>query len=94
MTDTDIDSIRTALDSGRVTINALDDGSGVLLDVEGEQLLTLNRTGMFLVQSIERGSATVEDLGAGLAERYEVDVDRAVADVEHFVAEVAESLDD
>lgn len=94
MTDNAISSVHSALQSGRVTINALDDGSGVLLDIEGEQLLSLNRTGMFLVQSIEQGTDTVEDLGQALAERYEVEVERAVADVESFVAEVAESLDD
>lgn len=94
MTNTAISSIRSALESGRVSINALDDGSGVLLDIEGEQLLSLNRTGMYLVQTIERGTVTVDGLGEALAERYEVDLERAVADVEHFVAEVADSLDD
>ena len=60
MNEDPIKKIRGALESGRLTINALDDGSGVLLDIDGEQLLTLNRTGMRLVQAIDEGAAGVD----------------------------------
>lgn len=87
-----IRKIRGALTSGRLTINALDDGSGVLLDVEGEQLLTLNRTGMRLVQAIEDGAEAVEALRDVLLAEFEVDAERAEADARAFVGEVAGAL--
>jgi len=87
-----ITTIRNALDSGRLTINALDDGSGVVLDTDGEQLLTLNRTGMRLIQSIDDGASTVDPLRDMLMAEYEVEAERAEADVRAFVAEVAKAL--
>jgi len=87
-----IRKIRDALESGRLTINALDDGSGVLLDIDGEQLLTLNRTGMRLVQAIDEGATGVSALRDMLLEEFDVEVDRAEADARAFVAEVAEAL--
>lgn len=87
-----IDRIRQALDSGRLTINALDDGSGVLLDVDGEQLMTLNATGMRLVQGIDAGAADVESLGRLLSEAFEVETERAEADASAFVVEIAGAL--
>lgn len=92
MTQDPIGTIREALGSGRLTINALDDGSGVLLDIEGEQLLTLNRTGMRLIQAIEDGASSVEALRDMLSGEFEVEADRAEADARAFVAEVAEAL--
>ena len=59
-----ISTLIAALRDGRLTINALDDGSGVLLDLEREQLMTLNTTGMVLVQAIERGAASPAELVA------------------------------
>lgn len=87
-----IKTIRDALESGRLTINALDDGSGVLLDIDGEQLLTLNRTGMRLVQAIDEGAAGVDALRDMLQAEFEVEADRAEADARAFVEEVAEAL--
>jgi len=87
-----ITTIRGALESGRLTINALDDGSGVLLDVDGEQLLTLNRTGMRLVQAIDDGAASVEALRDMLLDEFEVEAERAEADAQAFVGEVAKAL--
>tara|TARA_Y100001933_G_scaffold173198_1_gene171494 strand:+ start:898 stop:1176 length:279 start_codon:yes stop_codon:yes gene_type:complete len=87
-----IKKIRGALESGRLTINALDDGSGVLLDIDGEQLLTLNRTGMRLVQAIDEGAAGVDALRDMLLAEFEVEAARAEVDARAFVEEVAEAL--
>lgn len=92
MNEDPIGTIRDALESGRLTINALDDGSGVLLDIDGEQLLTLNRTGMRLVQAIDEGADSVEALRDMLLEEFEVEADRAEADAQAFVGEVARAL--
>lgn len=92
MNEDPIKTIHDALESGRLTINALDDGSGVLLDIDGEQLLTLNRTGMRLVQAIDEGAASVAALRDMLLAEFEVEAGRAEADAQAFVAEVAEAL--
>lgn len=92
MSDEQIDRIREALDAGRLTINALEDGSGVLLDVEGEQLLTLNATGMRLIQAIADRAASAEELGARLASAYDVTPDRAEADARVFLDHVVKAL--
>ena len=92
MSDEHIDQIRHALEAERLTINALDDGSGVLLDVEGEQLLTLNATGMRLIRAIADHAASAEELGARMASEYDVTPDRAEADVRMFIDHVARAL--
>ena len=92
MNDEPITTIRGALESGRLTINALDDGSGVLLDIDGEQLLTLNRTGMRLVQAIDEGASSVEALRDMLVKEFDVEAERAQVDARAFVGEVAEAL--
>lgn len=93
MNDEPIRKIRDALESGRLTINALDDGSGVLLDVDGEQLLTLNNTGMRLIQAIDDGAIGVETLRDMLLAEFEVEAERAESDAQAFVGEVAAALE-
>lgn len=89
---TPLDRIAEALQGGRLTVNALDDGSGVLLDLDGEQLLTLNGSGMVLVQAIEAGARDPDALATALVERYEVDAATAAADALGFVERLAEAL--
>jgi len=88
-----IEQVRNALLAERLTINALDDGSGVLLDIEGEQLMTLNPSGMLLIVALRHGAETYAQLGASLASVYEVESARAVADAETIVTRIAEALD-
>lgn len=88
-----LDRIRTALNSGRLTVNALDDGSGVLLDLDGEQLLTLNNSAMHLVRAVESGAGDVDALAAALTERFEVDAERARDDAAGFIERLADALD-
>jgi len=92
MSDGHIDQTRHALDAERLTINALDDGSGVLLDVEGERLLTLNASGMRLIRAIADHAASAEELGARMASEYDVTPDRAEADARMFIDHVARAL--
>ncbi|MFO7763078.1 MAG: PqqD family protein [Wenzhouxiangellaceae bacterium] len=87
-----IEKLRDALQCGRVTINALDDGSGVLLDVDGEQLISLNRTGIRLVQYLDEGAATLDAVRDRLAEEFEIDSDRAERDARAFFAELARAV--
>jgi hypothetical protein len=85
--------VRDALASQRLTINALDDGSGVLLDIDGEKLLTLNRSGMTLVRAIEEGAEDAAALRERLCARFDVDAERAETDAAAFVQEVAQALE-
>ena len=51
-------------------------------------MLTLNKTGRFLFEVL-REEKTVEELANLLVEKYDIDYDSALADVERFVAELA-----
>lgn len=88
-----LDRIRSALSSGRLTVNPLDDGSGVLLDLDGEQLLTLNASAMHLVHAVEAGARDIDALATALTQRFEVDAERARADAAGFVQRLADALD-
>ena len=88
----DIEKLREALHRGRLTINALDDGSGVLLDVDGEQLITLNRTGVRRVQYVDEGATTVDALRDRLMKEFEVDADRAERNARTFFTALAQAL--
>lgn len=87
-----IDPIRQAIESKRLTVNRLDDGTAVLLDIEGEKLMTLNASALRLIDWIEIGVDSVEELGNRLTEIYEVDLERATADARGFVEDVNQAL--
>lgn len=91
-TDRAIAQIAAALDDGRLTINALDDGSGVVLDVEGEQMLTTNATGMHIIQAIADGDKEPVAIAHRLAKHFEVDAQQAQRDVAAFVDSVGQGL--
>lgn len=93
MTNHLLERIRAALDGGRLTVNALDDGSGVLLDLDGEQLLTLNHSAMHLIQTLQSGGCDLEALTLALTERFAVDADPARADAEVFIEQLSAALD-
>ena len=87
-----IASIAAALQNKRLTINALDDGSGVVLDVDGEQMLTANATGMRIIQAIDEGDKDATAIARHLAGQFEVSEQQASEDVVAFVARVADGL--
>lgn len=88
-----LNRVRAAFAQGRLTVNPLDDGSGVVVDTRGERLLTMNATGMALVEAIEAGADDEAALTAALARRFEVENDRALADARTFIKHLAEALD-
>lgn len=90
--DAAIARIAAALDDKRLTINALEDGSGVVLDVEGEQMLTANATGIAIVQAISDGDRDAAAIARRLAEKFQVTEARAGEDVTAFVTQVAGGL--
>ncbi|TVQ41715.1 MAG: PqqD family protein [Wenzhouxiangella sp.] len=87
-----IEAIAKGLESGRLTITSLDDGSGVVLDSDGEQLFSFNVTGLTIVQAIASGARDVEALADALTSRFEVTPERARTDVQAFLQRLAEKL--
>ncbi len=81
-----------ALASQRLTINHLDDGSGVLLDVEGEQLLTLNCSALALIEALRDGARSEHDLATSLTRRFDVSAGRAREDAKAFVDNMARAM--
>jgi hypothetical protein len=77
--------LRKLLGSDRFTHRTLADGSGVLLDVEGMRVLSLDASGAFLLEQIAAGVDDPESLTTRLAESFEVDAAIAANDVRELV---------
>jgi hypothetical protein len=75
-----------------LTQQKLADDTGVILDVDSLRVLSLNETGMFLVECLQQGVVTEEALVERLVDEFEVDSETAAADVRAFVAELGRYL--
>lgn len=83
------------LSAGRASVARLSDGTGVLLDVQGLTVFTLNEAGLVLVEALRAGAASEDDaaaLAALLVARFEVSPAAAAADVAAFLAALKRSL--
>lgn len=80
--------IHEALARGALTLTRLTDGTGVLLDVSGCQVLTLNETGLVLVEALQEGLVSETELMARLQAGFEVDEQLALSDIRAFVEEL------
>jgi hypothetical protein len=63
------------------------EGEAVLMDLHGRRIMGLNPVGSFVFGLID-GVRTVEALAAAVAERFQVDAERARADVGAFLGEL------
>lgn len=91
-TDKAIAAIANALAAKQLTINSLDDGTSVVLDIKSEQMLTMNTSGTAIVQAIENGASSLTELSTLLTQRFEVSHARASNDARSFVESVAKLL--
>ena len=89
---TDIPALAAALTTDRYTHTALADGTGVILDIEGMHVLTLNQTGEFLIAAVLAGAADEPDLVARLVGAFEVEEPQAREDVSAFLVELSQYL--
>ena len=89
---TDVPALAAALATDRYTHTALADGTGVILDIEGMHVLTLNQTGEFLVAAVLAGAAGEPDLVARLVAEFEVEEPQAHEDVSAFLVELSQYL--
>ena len=83
-----IERLSQLMRSDKVSQTKLADETGVILHLDSLQVLTLNETGMFLVERIGEGLSTSDQLIAALTDDFEVDEATARADVNAFVDEL------
>jgi len=72
---------------GNLVIEPID-GEVVLIDAAANQMTRLNSTARLVWESCD-GRASTRDIAARLAERYDIDFDAALADVEQTIAACA-----
>jgi hypothetical protein len=70
------------------------DNSGVILDVDSLQVLSLNETGLLLVEALRDGVDDRLGLVRRLVDEYDIDETTAISDVDAFVAELTPFLMD
>jgi Coenzyme PQQ synthesis protein D (PqqD) len=90
---TDVPALAAALATDRYTHTSLADGTGVILDIEGMHVLTLNQTGEFLIAAVLAGAADEADLAGRLVAEFEVEEPQARDDVGAFLAEMSQYLE-
>jgi hypothetical protein len=73
-----------------VVFTDLDDGSAVLLHLDNKFYYSLNETGSFMWQLIEKsgGSITMEQLIEALCGQFDVNPEQARADVREFIEDL------
>lgn len=83
---TDLTVLAAKLNSERFTHTHLADGTGVILDIDGMHVLTLNETGEFLIAAVLAGARDGGELADRMVAEFEVDAPQAQADVAAFIA--------
>ena len=87
-----IESLAVRLESDRYSRRTLSDGTGIVIDVEALQVMSLNRSGMFLLDAIADGTTDADRLRERLTERYEVDDATAARDIGELLDAIDRSL--
>jgi hypothetical protein len=93
--DTDLDGaaeslarLAQLLASGRLRVRKLVDDSGVALDTSNGHVSLLNETATFIVEQIEAGATTPEQLVGRLTAAFEIDVATAARDLDAYLGQV------
>lgn len=89
---TNLAEFATLLSSDQITRTKLADETGVLLDVDGLHVFSLNETGMFIVEALCNGVVDREGLVARLVGEFEVDEDTAGKDIDAFIEDLSRLL--
>ena len=84
--------LSTTLQSERLARTDLAEEGGVLLDLAGQQILSLNRVGLYLVDLICQDTVSREALAQRMAQDFALDLTTARADVDAFVGRLAQFL--
>jgi sensor domain CHASE-containing protein len=78
--------------SDRLTASDLGRDGGVLTDIDHNQMLSLNHTGMYLVKMLEDHLVTRETLITQLSKDFGIEVGEASADIDEFLEILADFL--
>lgn len=80
------------LSSSRVSRTRLPDQTGVVLDIVGLHVMSLNETGQFVVEQLARGLADEDEMVRRMVAEFKVDENSARSDLEVFVVKLRELL--
>jgi hypothetical protein len=92
MTNSPLRSLSELLDNPDFGETPLPDGTSVILDIAGHQVVSLSRTGTYIVGLIRAGVQTVDEIAERIAARYEVDNDTAKKDAADFIDTLTATL--
>jgi len=85
-----LNELSAHLKDEQISETVLEDGSGVLLDLSGQRVLSLNDTGMLLVSRLRSGVVERGQLLDAMTQAFEVSSEQAAADVDSFLRELQE----
>ena len=78
--------------SDRLTETDLGENGGVFMDINGNQILTLNRVGMYLVKNLQNGADNREALLECIIRDFAIDYETASSDLEEFLQRLEKFL--
>ena len=83
-----LDQLLAKVESGDINTSWLADGTGVILDIDKHQVLTLNDTGVVLFKALQNHVYSVKELGDVLVSEFNVDHVTAEVDAEQFIQSI------
>ena len=86
-----VKALSALLEQDTYTMTLMADGTGVLLDLHNESLLTFNDTGAFMFNLIKKGDSE-EAIVAQVVTTYQVDEATARTDVDAFIGQLKKAL--
>ena len=86
-----VKALAALLENDTYTMTEMADGTGVLLDLHNESLLTFNATGTFMFNLIKQGESE-EAIVAQVVGTYQVDESTARTDVATFINQLQDAL--
>jgi len=87
-----LDKLADKLEKGEMAISHLADGSAVLIDQEAGQVITLNETAAFILQTATSGVKDSAELGKQVQARYGIPLQQAQDDLADLEADLAKLL--
>ena len=84
--------LRTYLREQGIALTELADGTSVLLDISGHQVLSLNATGTLLVHHLLEAGTNGDALVDKLTDEFHIDREQANADVSEFLSNLSKTL--
>jgi len=73
------------MQADKYSYTVLADGTAVLMDIENLQVLSLNKTGSVLVQSLRNGETNTDSLAEIIAGEFSIDRETARSDTISFL---------